>query len=376
MERGILSQESGLEKAIHSVKPQDNIKPMKKNKWLSKIGAVALAGLTLINGYSKSEACTGARQITMGGAGITICDDSHAVYWNQAMLPFLKNNEVSYTRLNDPEENHRYDNVGTVALKLNDRIGIGMQYIESDQLISKSQFVKEGDTILGTDTGEGMHTSKYTVDHAKIEHQEWVKLAIGVKVYDGEKWKIGLGCAVTPKKTIRKVERIYNLFDKSKIIRTFNTGNTIKSNSTDYEISFLAERKDAFRDGDLFRMGALVRDYAKLWSAKKKRRQNIRPGLSYKCPNGLGELTLATSYYNLFPESGEKTGARFGVEQTFSNLSSNLLLKNLAVRAGHDGHNGMETVIGGIGYKGKKFDFDFFVGGPNGESMFEFSLKF
>jgi hypothetical protein len=271
------------------------------------VSAMALAPIKSL------EACTGTKQIAMGGAGITIADNSHATYWNQANLANLENGEASYTTAVHGEKGTGYDNVFTAAMPIGERAGIGIHINNSE---------KERDS--------GM-----------IENTKWIKFAAGYKLNNSENgWNHAVGGAITPK-----------LMSQTRTEES-NATEIPEQNKMNYEVSYIGTKDNVFSEGDTLRVGTLLRRNETLSDVL----WNLRPGVSYTKSNKLGDLTLATSYYGMdgllgLEDKSSIHGLRLGIEQKLGD--------KVALRAGTEKYNAKwkneRMYSAGVGFDGKKF---------------------
>ena len=267
----------------------------------------ASLALLLPMASNQVQACTGARQLAMGDAGVAACNDSHAVYWNQAELPNLKQPEVSYTKQFGDTDNARYDDVLSFASPITDKLGVGVQLMNG----SKGNLKQDGWN----------------------EKESWVKLGAGYKFNkETNSWVYSIGGALTEKDI-----RLTNLDKNNQKSQREKTG-------LEYETSLLAEKKDVLIKGDDLRVGVLAREQFGIDGDENGRNLAVRPALAYAIPNSLGNFTLASELYEADELAGldkmlgqkgagrEYAKPRIGVEQRLGRED-----KNLALRAGWDG---------------------------------------
>lgn len=271
---------------------------------------MSTALIALLLHTSVNQACTGAKQMAMGHAGITISDDANSTYWNQAKIPFLKRPALTFTKLVGNCESYRYDNTLSFATPLLGRLGLGLQLMNSSQDIKDLSF--EGRKYIikeGADYNETMN---------------WLKIAAGFKINDN----FSVGGAITPK-------RIHETSDDKKRQGRF----------LDYELSGLFQKSNLLTDDDRLRLGVLART----WSTLHVKALNLRPGISYTINNKLGDLTLASSYYSALAPFAKylnfivvgSPGIRAGIEQKVGNF---------ALRAGMDNAGNRKVLTCGLGY--------------------------
>ncbi len=221
---------------------------------------VSVGLIALLSHATMAPACTGAKQMAMGWAGITTSDNTHAIYWNQAMMHYLKYLRVSYTQLIGDTESIRYDDIFSAVVPVSNKLTLGLQAMNSRQ--SLTDIVDEDIT--------------------------WAKFAGGLKLNS----KFSVGCAITPKYTNDKrgdVERDDFLFD--------------------YEVSGLFEEDNLLIKGDELRLGFLM----KFWSGLDGEAFNLRPGASYTVDDKIGELTIAANYYSALHPFAAATGLKIPV---------------------------------------------------------------
>jgi hypothetical protein len=271
------------------------------------VSAMALAPMKSL------DACTGTKQMAMGGAGITISDNSHATYWNQANLANLENGEASYTTAVHGEKGTGYDDVFTAAMPIGERAGIGIHINNSE---------KERESGI-------------------IENTRWIKFAAGYKLKESKDgWNHSIGGAITPK-----------LMSQTRTEKS-NIAEISEQTKMNYEVSYLGTKDNVFSEGDTLRVGALLRRNETL----KDVIWNFRPGISYTKSNKLGDLTLATSYYGMdsllgLEDKNSAHGLRLGIEQKLGD--------KIALRAGTEKYNvkgkNERMYSAGVGFDGKKF---------------------
>ncbi len=266
--------------------------------------------LAVLPASKKAEACTGARQIGMGSAGVASCEDSHAVYWNQARLPLLDEAEVSYTQQIGEKENARYDNVLSLTSPINERLGVGVQYVMS---------------------------SKGTLNRDKWKEDfDWIKFALGYILKDGRtnspsSWTHSIGGAITPK--------IIEFRERKNGQETL-----YKESIVFYDISCLAEKTDMWINEDKLSLGILIRTGRIAEEDEEDAfRLAIRPGACYRLPNRFGDFTISAEYYGVKGAAGP----RFGIEQVIGNEK-----RNISLRAGYEDVSN-SAFMAGLGIKHK-----------------------
>jgi hypothetical protein len=258
-----------------------------------------IVATTLALAPQKGEACTGTKQMGMGGTGLTTCDNSHATYWNQANLANLKNAELSYTKSFLDTKKTKYDDTISLAIPFQDS-GFGLQYTDS-----KTQTQEEFSRI------------------------QWLKIAGGVKINPEEKdsWQYAVGGAITPKIMSHSVGG--------------RTNEEIKFN---YEGSGIAKRQNLVVEGDEVRIGGLVRSIGHSAGQSLDR----RVGASYVLPIRLGETTIAANTYDTKSENSRTAGYRLGIEQKVPIGEG-----SLALRAGFE-DLGKKSYSIGAGYENSR----------------------
>jgi len=278
---------------------------------------LALATAMLFSPFNTSKACTGARQNAMGDAGVANCDNSHAIYWNQANLSKMERPEISYTKQFGELDEARYDDVVSFVSPITKRLGIGVQLMNG----SKGSLEEKGWN----------------------DKESWIKAGLGYLLKDGgnDSWSYAIGGALT-QKTIKNT----NLNQDNQEIKREKEG-------LQYEASVSAKRKNLFAEGDNLSLGILARQQIGI----ERDNLAVRPGASYTIPNNLGDLTTSFEFYEideLFREEIGKDYAkpRLGLEQTLGD--------NFALRAGYDGAGGEGKGVftGGAGLKYKNFGLD------------------
>jgi hypothetical protein len=294
------------------------------NKTLASILA-SLALFLPISNFNKAEACTGARQMAIGDAGVAACNDSHAVYWDQAELPNLKQPEVCYTKQFGDTDNARYDDVFCATYPLNERVGMGIQLMNG----SKGNLKQDGWN----------------------EKESWAKIGAGYTLNKStNSWSYSIGGAITEKNI-----KLANLDENNQKSQREKSG-------LEYEASFLAEKKDVLKKGDDLRLGILARNQFGIDGDETGRNLAVRPAAAYSVPNRLGDFTLASEFYEadelagLDKMLGQKGAGRqyakprIGIEQEIGTED-----KNIALRAGWDGagDEGKGTFTAGFGVKYK-----------------------
>jgi len=247
-------------------------------------------------------ACTGAKQMGMGMAGITVADNAHATYWNQALIPLIRP-EISYTYSMGDVDNYRYDKVLAAVIPIG-RFGVGYHHVES-------------------------HTRSA---NAQIEDMVWNKFALGLHLFKGENVDWAIGGAVT------------EIITESYLL---NITEPKTDSYSEVDVSSIVEKRSTVISGDKFRIGFLAQCGSDTL--------NLRPGASVVVPDKIGNLTLAISYYNfdnkfIDRDDGVESndGVRFGAEQTID-LPYNT---NLAIRAGKTHHDqftyGLGLICNGV----------------------------
>lgn len=294
---------------------------------MKKTLASILASLALLLPLqnNQAQACTGARQLAMGDAGVATCNDAHAVYWNQAELPNIKHPEISYTKQFGELDEARYDDVVSFVSPITKRIGMGVQLMNG----SKGNLEKD----------------KYN------EKESWIKFGAGYTLNDNtNSWIYSIGGALTEKNI-----NITNLDENNQKSQREKSG-------LEYEASFLAGRKNVLVKGDDLRVGILAREQFGIDGDETGRNLAVRPAISYTLNDGLGNLTLASELYeadelmSLDKMLGQKGAGkeyakpRIGLEQKIGTED-----KNIALRVGRDGAanegNGCFTYGLGVTYK-------------------------
>lgn len=291
---------------------------MKLGKSLTKrFAPLLLAIAMLFSPCNASKACTGARQNAMGNAGVASCNNSHAIYWNQANLSNIEKPEVSYTKQIGDLDEARYDDVISFVSPITKRLGVGIQLISG----SKGNLKEDGWN----------------------NKDKWIKAGLGYLLKDGQddKWSYAIGGALT-QKTIENTQ-----------INQNNQENTRKKEGMQYEGSALAKRKNLFRKNDELNIGILARQQIGI----EKNNLAVRPGIAYTIPNRLGDLTTSFEFYEIDELLREEIGKeyakpRLGLEQTIG--------ETLAFRAGYDGagREGKGVFTAGAGMRYKNFGLD------------------
>jgi len=265
---------------------------------MNKLKAILLSIPILLSGYN-AEACTGAKQIGAGVTGISTADNSHATYWNQAILPTLKQPEISHTHLvGEARDTVRYDNVFNIAIPLNKTVGIGIQHIDSNVRNNVDGVWKRyvGNTLV-----------KQSPINSKVtEKQKWLKLGFGTKIAKINNWDISIGGAVTQRKINKNQTKEFVGYnnDGSDKITTIED----ERNFLSYDASLLITKK--INDNDSLRFGAQLQG-----------QNNLRPGISYTKDG----LTLAVDLYNfdnmITKSDTSAKGEMIGIEQKVGNFS-------------------------------------------------------
>jgi len=296
-----------------------------------------VAGALAFSSLKPVQACTGARQVAMGDAGVAACNGSHSIYWNQSAMALEKEVEVSYTKQFGKVDEARYDNVISIVYPVNERIGAGIQLMNG----SKGNLKEKG----------------YLAD------ESWIKLGLGYLLKDGKEdsWTYAIGGALTEKKIN------YTMLEQN------DHENQREKSGLEYEASFLAERKNAFEQGDKLRFGLLAREQFGIDNENLA----VRPGVAYTIPNKLGNLTTSVEFYEIDELLKEEIGRKYakpriGAEQTIGKED-----KNFALRAGWDGagDEGKGTLTAGLGVKYKNLGLDVAYTDKN-VGWVEFSVKF
>jgi len=78
-----------------------------------------------------SDACLGARPLSMGGAFVAVADDVHSVYWNPAGLGNIRNIELTGMRTMNNRDAINYQEWIAGAVKIGKLGGIGGSYVHS-----------------------------------------------------------------------------------------------------------------------------------------------------------------------------------------------------------------------------------------------------
>jgi hypothetical protein len=98
-----------------------------------KYGAITLVALILlILGFSKvtTEACLGARPLSMGGAFVAVADDIHSCYWNPAGMGNLQGSELTYMQTLNNKAVINYQNWAAGGIKIGSG-GIGISHVKA-----------------------------------------------------------------------------------------------------------------------------------------------------------------------------------------------------------------------------------------------------
>ena len=130
---------------------------MKKLIWY---GAVTL--LMMLGYQGTTEACLGARPLSMGGAFVAVADDIHSCYWNPAGMGNLQGIELTYMRTLNNRAAINYQNWTAGGIKIGSG-GIGVSHVKAI-----NQYL---DIYAGTGTYQYQHTY-YTND-------DWMTLSMG-----------------------------------------------------------------------------------------------------------------------------------------------------------------------------------------------------
>lgn len=310
----------------------------KIGKWIIKktapivLGASILA-TSIVAPMQKAQACTGARQVAMGDAGVAACDNSHAVYWNQARLPLLEKSEVSYTQQFGDVEKARYDNIVSFAAPISKRFGAGIQYMDS----SKGDLKKDGWN----------------------DKESGIKLGAGYLLTAGKSnsWTHAVGASLTSKNI------------KSTTKRSNEEIKTRQKTVLNPDLSYLAEKRNLLTENDKLSIGVLARHLSGIYGNTL----TVRPGAGYSFDNKLGTLTFSFEGYDFNDlKNGENDffGKRFGLEQKVGSKE-----KNVALRAGYESADDKDIFMAGIGLKYKNLGLDVAFTDRN-VGWFEISYRF
>ncbi len=260
----------------------------KAAKSLITAGLIYAAALTPMQ---RTEACTGAEQIGMAGAGgEVLADNSNATYWNPGLLVNVKKPEFSYCHNFKNEAakwNIRYDNTSSFGMPIgtNNTFGIGCAYIDSIR----------GGNFNGKNIKEIWKS---------------VLLSAGAKIYEKKQTKVLTGITLD-------YDRQINIDGSSKTI----------NESLGADFGLAAILNSAIFNGDEFRAGVLYQSSS----------GNVRPAISETIENfnKKGKFTIAASLYDSLEKSiidSLKIGLRQSLETSIGNINLESGIENLGLK--------------------------------------------
>lgn len=281
---------------------------MKRVMWL-----VFLSFILIVSGYNgTTEACLGARPLSMGGAFVAVADDIHSCYWNPAGMGNLQKSEITWMKTLNNEAMINYQNWTAAGIRIG-KAGIG---------VSKVKAIN----VWGS---EGIYTY-YTND-------DWTTLSFGG-------WGAGVFENTAMGVNIRKISHALERRDNIEFMVNGNTtreGMGYEADVTGYDVGFLHKLSDKVT------LGLLVQDVNEpkfeLNKKEKHHVRNFRPGIAWR-PDG--DTIVAMDVYclnvkNVYDQELQ-SAVRIGAEK--------YLTDNLCVRAGFYGQ-AFHTL--GVGLKSK-----------------------
>ncbi len=283
---------------MNTYKTQPTLK--KKARKMSVLAAGIIAAASMFLPMQRANACTGAEQIGMAGAGgEVLADNAHAVYWNAGgLLANLKQPEATYCHTFKNDGGNlmiRYDNVFSLATPIGKKgvWGTGAMYIDSCRDAYQS---------------------------ADKEIWNILKIAAGARVYDNKQTKAFIGAGIE--------------LSKIKDIKASTATNYISA-----DLGAVAIRQSAIFEGDELRIGVLGQSII-----------NVRPSISETIKNfgGKGKLTGALTDYDIFNIKNLRE-IRLGIRQSLETK-----IGKISLEAGTGNRDMMESSALGVAWESPK----------------------
>ncbi|MFH1095939.1 MAG: hypothetical protein ABH886_06110 [Candidatus Desantisbacteria bacterium] len=269
--------------------------------------------ILIVLGYNgTTEACLGARPLSMGGAFVAVADDIHSCYWNPAGMGNLQKGEMTWMKTLNNNEMINYQNWTAFGVRMGNA-GMGISKVKAINLYDTS----------------GTYTY-YT-------NEDWTTFSFGG-------WGAGAFENTAMGVNIRKISHALEKRDDAELMKNGKTtreGMGYEAEVTTYDLGFLHKLSDNVT------LGLLIQDVSEpKFELNKKQRQharNFRPGIAFR-PDEKTIVDMDVYYFNVknvYDQEGQSE-VRIGAER--------YLTDNLCVRAGFYG-KAFHTL--GIGLKSK-----------------------
>jgi len=267
-----------------------------------------------------TEACLGARPLSMGGAFVAVADDIHSCYWNPAGMGNLQGTELTYMQTLNNKAVINYQNWAAGGMKIGNG-GIGVSHVKA---INPYTYINSG-----TDTDPYNY---YTND-------DWMTLSIGG-------WGTGLFENTAMGVNIRRYSHALERRDNLAMMvsgKTTREGMGYVANATGFDLGFLHKLSDEIT------LGLLIQDVNKPKCSfgnefgSMRHARNFRPGIAWM-PDKDTIISMDIYYLNIKDVYAHElqSEVRIGAERW--------LTDKLAIRAGFYGRS-FHTI--GLGLKSK-----------------------
>ncbi|MFH1860044.1 MAG: hypothetical protein ABH870_03390, partial [bacterium] len=223
---------------------------MKRLLWCSILMIISYNGTT--------EACLGARPLSMGGAFVAVADDIHSCYWNPAGMGNLQGTELTYMQTLNNKAVINYQNWAAGGMKIGSG-GIGVSHVKAINPYSN--------------ISSGTATPQYNY----YTNDDWITLSMGG-------WGTGAFENTAMGVNIRKCSHALERRDNSKLWANGNDtreGMGYEANATGFDLGFLHKLSDEIT------LGLLIQDvnepnvsFGKDFGSMRHAR-NFRPGIAW-----------------------------------------------------------------------------------------------